>query len=245
MQTAPGDASTSAATDVPDARGLPAPRFVLPSGGGIGYGGFVLDARQPALSADAPAGHRGSADARRRLGDAVGRDARSAGRQPSSIIDLALRALPREADEQNVQRILGYTRQAYWKFLPAAERARGRAAARADVLRAGLARRPTSEPQVGVVLGAARRRAITEPTVAWLERVWRKTETVPGLTLAEPDYITLALAARACASARRGTRSSTEQLGAHRESGSQGAVRSSCGRRCRPTSRCATRSSSV
>ncbi len=29
--------------------------------------------------------------------------------------------------------------------------------------------------------------------MAWLEKVWRKTETVPGLTLAEPDYITLAL----------------------------------------------------
>ena len=30
-------------------------------------------------------------------------------------------------------------------------------------------------------------------TLEWLERVWRKTEQVPGLTLAEPDYITLAL----------------------------------------------------
>ena len=49
----------------------------------------------------------------------------------SSIVDLALRALPRETDEQNVQRILGYARQAYWTFLPAAERDRDRAAARA------------------------------------------------------------------------------------------------------------------
>ena len=29
--------------------------------------------------------------------------------------------------------------------------------------------------------------------VAWLENVWRKSETVPGLTLAEPDFIVLAL----------------------------------------------------
>ena len=30
--------------EVAEARGLPAPRFVLPTGGGIGYGGFALDA---------------------------------------------------------------------------------------------------------------------------------------------------------------------------------------------------------
>ena len=35
---------SAARVDVPEARGLPAPRFVLPTGGGIGYGGFVLDA---------------------------------------------------------------------------------------------------------------------------------------------------------------------------------------------------------
>jgi aminopeptidase N len=35
--------------------------------------------------------------------------------------------------------------------------------------------------------------ARTPDTLAWLERVWRKTENVPGLELAEPDYITLSL----------------------------------------------------
>jgi aminopeptidase N len=34
--------------------------------------------------------------------------------------------------------------------------------------------------------------AVSEDSLALLERVWRKTEDVPGLTLAEPDYITLA-----------------------------------------------------
>ena len=29
--------------------------------------------------------------------------------------------------------------------------------------------------------------------LAWLERVWRREETVPGLTLAEPDEIAMAL----------------------------------------------------
>ena len=35
--------------------------------------------------------------------------------------------------------------------------------------------------------------ALTPDTVAWLRRVWAKTETVPGLPLAEADYTALAL----------------------------------------------------
>jgi aminopeptidase N len=35
--------------------------------------------------------------------------------------------------------------------------------------------------------------AVTPPTLGWLEKVWRKSETVPGLVLAEPDYINLAM----------------------------------------------------
>ena len=34
---------------------------------------------------------------------------------------------------------------------------------------------------------------VTPDTLAWLERVWRKQETVAGLTLAENDYTALAL----------------------------------------------------
>src|SRR3954469_2404164 len=32
-----------------------------------------------------------------------------------------------------------------------------------------------------------------EPVLEWLERIWRKTEAVPGLPFAEPDDIALAL----------------------------------------------------
>jgi aminopeptidase N len=109
----------------------------------------------------------------------------------SSIVDLALRALPSEADEQNVQRILGYARQAYWTFLPAPDR--DRVALRLEaVLKAGLSAASTASLK-SAWFSALRDVAQTEATVAWLERVWRKTETVPGLTLAEPDYISLAL----------------------------------------------------
>src|SRR4029078_6748799 len=40
----------------------------------------------------------------------------------AALLDLGARALPREADEQNTQRILGYLERAYWRFLPQGER---------------------------------------------------------------------------------------------------------------------------
>jgi aminopeptidase N len=176
--------------DVPGARGLPAPHFVLPSGGGIGYGGFELDAASLSyLLAHLP-----------EIDDPLARGAAwitlweqmLEGRTPASrIVDLALRALPGEADEQNVQRILGYARQAYWTFLPAPDR--DRVSLRLEtVLKAGLAAAPTASLK-SAWFSALRDVARTETTVAWLERVWRKTESVPGVTLAEPDYITLSL----------------------------------------------------
>ena len=176
--------------EVPEARGLPAPRFVLPPGAGIGYGGFVLDAESLRyLVTDLPA-----------IDDPLTRGAAwitvweqmLERRTPASlVVDLALRALPRESDEQNLQRILGYARQAYWSFLDAPDR--GRIAPRLEqVLRDGLAAAPTSSLK-SAWFSALRDVAQTRTTVAWLERVWRKTESVPGLTLAEPDYIALAL----------------------------------------------------
>jgi aminopeptidase N len=109
----------------------------------------------------------------------------------SAFIRLALRAVPLEQDEQNVQRILGYTEQAYWKFLPASERA-SVSPEMEMVFRAGLAAASTQSLK-SAWFGALRDTARSGQTIAWLERVWRKTEEVPGLTLAEPDYTTLAL----------------------------------------------------
>jgi aminopeptidase N len=175
---------------VQEARGLPAPAFVLPSGGGIGYGGFELD---PATLAyflkDLPA-----------IPDALTRGAAWValweqmldGRAtPAAVMDLALRALPRETDEQNVQRILAYTERVYWKFLPPA--ARQEASPRVErVLRAGLDAAASSSLK-SAWFSALRDTARSATTIEWLERVWRKQEEVAGLTLAEPDYTTLAL----------------------------------------------------
>ncbi|HET7221414.1 MAG TPA: M1 family aminopeptidase [Vicinamibacterales bacterium] len=176
--------------DVAAARGLPAPAFVLPSAGGIGYAGFELDAGTVAyllehLPTIADPLTRGAAWVT--LWDQMLERRASA----AALADLALRALPLETDEQNVQRVLGYLEQAYWKFLPAAERL-AMSPRLEQTLRGGLDRATTSSLKAAW-FAALRDTAQSKETVAWLERVWRKTEMVPGLTLAEPDYITLAL----------------------------------------------------
>jgi aminopeptidase N len=181
---------TSARTEVTAARGLPAPQFVLPTGGGRGYGGFILDpaslqyflARLPEIADPLT---RGAAWVT--LWDQM-LDGRATA---AAVIELALRALPRETDEQNIQRILGYTTQAYWKFLPS-DRRDDVAATLEPILIAGLGKAPTSSLK-SAWFSALRDTARSPKTIAWLERVWRKTEEVPGLVLAEPDFTTLAL----------------------------------------------------
>jgi aminopeptidase N len=177
-------------TEVPDAVGLPAPDFVLPTGGGIGYGDFALDDGSLAyLLAHVPAIEdpltRGAASVT--LWEQM-LDGRAA---PAAMLALAMRALPLERDELNVARILGYTGQTYWRFLD--DSARSTTSPELErVLRAGLDGAGTASLK-SAWFSALRDTARSRPVVEWLERIWRKTETVPGLTLAEPDYINLAL----------------------------------------------------
>ena len=173
-----------------EAVGMPAPAFVRPNGEGWMYGNIELDpASLDYLSRSLPdiadPLTRGSAWVTVWDGLLDGR------LQPAVFMDLATAALPRETDEQMTSRVLGYAGNAWWRFLPAAERTR-RAAAFERLLREGLTRAGTAS-QKAAWFGALRDVSLTAPTVDWLRRVWAKTETVPGLPLAEADYTTLAL----------------------------------------------------
>jgi len=180
----------SATAGVPGVQGHPRPSFVLANGGGLGYGLFVLDDASRTYLVD----HierlpdpllRGSAWVT--LWDNLLEGAIA----PPVLFDAALRALPAETDEQNVERILGYTARAYWRFL-SPEARQARAGRLETVLRAGLAA-ATTQSQKSAWFNAYRDTVVTADGVAWLERVWRREERVPGLTLAEPDEITLAM----------------------------------------------------
>jgi len=109
-------------TDIAAARGIAPPLYVLPNGGGLGYGLFLLDdATRRYLLAhleEIPdALTRGSAWVD------VWENLLEARLTPAEFLTLAARALPQETDEQNTQRVLAYLTHAFWKFLPQPQRA--------------------------------------------------------------------------------------------------------------------------
>jgi aminopeptidase N len=170
-------------------QGLPAPRYVLPNGDGIGYGLFRLDENSRKFFVEHLA----------ELGDAITRatgwitlwdDMLEAGVRPERLADAMLHSLQREPEEQNVQRLLSYLGRTFWTFLNDADRAR-LAPQLEGVLRSGI------EQSTGTSLKAAYfaafRRIVTTPTgLDYLERVWRKQQIIGGLTFAETDYIAMA-----------------------------------------------------
>ena len=181
---------TGPVVEVPKAVGMPAPLYVLPNGGGWAYGDFVLDkASLEYLSTNLP-----------ELDDALTRgsawvtlwDALLDGQvKPEALLDLTMRALPRETDEQLTSRVLGYAANSWWRFLGPAERA-PRAARFESLLKEGLAQGKTAS-QKAAWFNTLRNVSTTPATNEWLRQVWAKTETVPGLPLAEADYTSLAL----------------------------------------------------
>jgi aminopeptidase N len=178
----------AARVEVPAARGLPA-QFVLPNGGGIAYGEIHLDAASLGwLTANLPSIDdeltRGSAWVT--LYDAM----LNAEVAPDAFLALALRALPLEKNELNVNRILAYVRDAYWRYSTPAARAR-LAPQLEPALRLGLDAASTPSLK-SVWFSALRDMARTTATLEWLTRVWKEDQKVPGLTLSETDFIRLA-----------------------------------------------------
>jgi aminopeptidase N len=106
-------------------------------------------------------------------------------------MDAALSALPAERTEQNVQLVTGYVSDLFWRFLTDEER--NVYAPRLErTMRAGLTRARTASLK-STYFTAFYRTATTPAGVAWLEEVWRRHVSIPGLRLAEPDEATLAL----------------------------------------------------
>jgi aminopeptidase N len=179
-----------ATTRVPGAAGLPRPLYVLPAGGGLGYGLFVLDEASREYLLRHVAG----------IADPLTRGAAwvtlwenllESRLSPGAFLDAALRALPDERDEQNAQRVLAYVAAAFWRFLDDEERT-SRGPSLEAALRDGI-ERGRSPGEKAAWFNAYRDTALSREGLAWLERVWRRDARVPGLTFAEPDEITMAL----------------------------------------------------
>ncbi len=99
------------------------------------------------------------------------------------------------------------------------------------MLRAGLDAATTAS-QKAAWFNAYRDTVLSGDGVAWLERVWRREKRIPGLTLAEPDEIALALEL-AVRDVPAGPRSCGRSWSGRRTPIARRGLPSSC-RRCRP-----------
>jgi aminopeptidase N len=181
----------AATTSVTAAVGKAAPLYILPTGGGLGYGGFALDA----------ASRRYLLDHLEDLKDPVDRasaivvlweellDHRL---EPADFLRLLQRVLPKEPDEQNAQLLLGHLSSAYWEFLNQPQRLAA-AGQLEGMLREGLKRASTTS-QKSAWFSTFRSIVQTQSGVEWLARLWRREEKIDGLPLAEQDEIALAAA---------------------------------------------------
>jgi aminopeptidase N len=175
--------------EVPRVAGLPLPRYVLSNGEGSGYGLFKLDAASRSFFLERLPD----------IGDGVTRatawitlwdDLLEEGASPSRLIDLALRSLPEESDEQIVQRVLNYASEAYWRFLSNQQRV-SFAERIENTLRSQIRDAQTTSRKSAYF--SAFQNVVTTPAgLAYLERVWKRQEQIPGLTFAETDYINMA-----------------------------------------------------
>jgi aminopeptidase N len=182
--------ASGAVTDVVKARGMPRPLYVLPNGGGVGYGSFQLDAATLRYLLD----HMEDLPDPLTRGSAwvdVWENLLEGRVKPAELLELAMRALPRETDEQNTQRILSYLTRTFWQQIPAGQRA-ARAPELESFLRGGLAKASTAS-QKSAWFNTFRDVVLTRNGLSFLEQVWRREEKIEGLTFAETDELDMAL----------------------------------------------------
>jgi len=175
---------------VEGATGLPKPDFILVNGKGNGYGYFELDpltrqflmAQLPSIKDDLA-----RAIAWVTLWDAMLEQQVA----PDALIELALKALPAEKVELNVQRVTEYLTSAYWRFIPA--RARRQIAPQIeDLLWQRMEKAPTTSLK-STYFKTFSSIVLSEAGAHKLERVWRKEITISRLPFSEQDYTTMAL----------------------------------------------------
>jgi aminopeptidase N len=172
------------------ATGMLAPDWILPLGGGLGYGDVDLD--PVSLAFLGRAAHTIDDPVTRTAAFITLWEAVLDGQvAPEDYFTLLVHALPVERNELTLQLLLDQTRATFWRFTR--EDARAAAAGRLEpVLRTGLARAATTSEKA-VWFAALRNTALSAASLAWLERVWARQEQIDGLPLSELDETDLAM----------------------------------------------------
>jgi len=174
---------------VPSAPGLPNPKWILPVGGGLGYGDFVVDAAT--LKFISTSLHEIQDPLTRGAALVLLWESLLEARVTSAVVmEQLLAALPVETNQLTISQMLEYARAGFWRYTGADNRVE--LAPRLEkVIRAGLDRAKTTAAK-SAWFNALRSIATTPDTVAWLEQVWSRKVKVTGLPLAESDEIDLA-----------------------------------------------------
>jgi aminopeptidase N len=176
--------------EVPTAAGLPNPKWILPVGGGLGYGDFVVD----------PATLKYISTALHEIKDPLTRGAAlvllwesmlEARVTSGAVMEQLMVALPVETNQLTTSQMLEYARAGFWRYTGADNRAE-LAPRLEQVIRTGLDKAKTTSAK-SAWFGALRSVATTPPTVTWLEQVWSRKVKVPGLPFSEADEADLAL----------------------------------------------------
>jgi aminopeptidase N len=177
-------------TEVPAARDLPAPAWVLPVGRGLGYGYFDLE--PTTLEYFATSLHQISDPLTRGAATVALWEAMLEGAiPPSRVVQELMHALPVEHNELNLQAMLDYLRTAFWRFTPADDR-EALAEPLEELLHEGLDQAATTSTKAAWF--SALRNVATKPdTLTWLEQVWAHDVQIDKLPLAEADEADLAL----------------------------------------------------
>jgi aminopeptidase N len=168
---------------------LPAPRYVLPDGRGLGYAHFVLDAATRRFLLDSLASV--SAPVARGNATLALHDAMLAIEiAPAALLESLMKAVAVEREQLLTARYLGTISSVFWRFLTPP--ARANVAPRLEqLLWRGLNDAADASTKASW-FAALRDVALTSESVARLHAVWARTDSVPGLPLAERDYTALA-----------------------------------------------------
>jgi aminopeptidase N len=176
--------------EVPTAMGLPNAKWILPVGGGLGYGDFIVD--DATLTFISTRLHD--------IADPLTRGAAlvllwesmlEARVRPAVVMEQLLAALPAETNQLTISQMLGYARAGFWRYTGADSRTE--LAPRLErVIRTGLDRARTTAAK-SAWFNALRSIATTPQTVGWLEQVWSRKVKIPGLPFSEADEMDLAL----------------------------------------------------
>ncbi len=169
--------------------GSPAPNYVLPNGLGIGYGHFELDERtREYLLENLP---RIQSPLARAVAWLSLWEAMLTGSvPPPEMTGLILSSLELETDELNIELILRYLERTYWAYLGTSER--DSLTTRIEALLWHALLESPRETLKATYFATYRRIALSDDALRRLRRIWEQQEEIPGLTLAERDYSTIA-----------------------------------------------------